>query len=177
MIIIIISSSSSSSFSAETGPPQRRTRGGAHWKTASKAPRGYTLRGHTDKRCAPLCTHLSGTTIAAADCSCRYTRSPSQDFRLFGPRPWKILAITYAQKTISEQPRPWRKSCERASCYGDRVYRQSRKGSRKRAFSVTPPPSWPGERTAFTFVMLTVTSSSLSWVPAVRRQMVAYRLL
>ena len=21
-----------------------------------------------------------------------YTRSPSQDFRLFGPRPWKILA-------------------------------------------------------------------------------------
>ena len=25
-----------------------------------------------------------------------YTRSPSQDFRLFGPRPWKILA-TYEQ--------------------------------------------------------------------------------
>ena len=25
-------------------------------------------------------------------------------------------------KTISEQPRPWRKSCERESCYGDRVY-------------------------------------------------------
>ena len=24
-----------------------------------------------------------------------YTRSPSQDFRLFGPRPWKILATTY----------------------------------------------------------------------------------
>ena len=23
--------------------------------------------------------------------------------------------------TISEQPRPWRKSCERESCYGDRV--------------------------------------------------------
>ena len=27
-----------------------------------------------------------------------YTRSPSQDFRLFGPRPWKILATTYEQK-------------------------------------------------------------------------------
>ena len=25
---------------------------------------------------------------------------------------------------ISEQPRPWRKSCERESCYGDRVYVQ-----------------------------------------------------
>ena len=24
-----------------------------------------------------------------------YTGSPSQDFRLFGPRPWKILATTY----------------------------------------------------------------------------------
>ena len=26
-----------------------------------------------------------------------YTRSPSQDFRLFGPRPWNILATTYEQ--------------------------------------------------------------------------------
>ena len=26
-----------------------------------------------------------------------YTRSPSQDSRLFGPRPWKILATTYGQ--------------------------------------------------------------------------------
>ena len=26
------------------------------------------------------------------------------------------------KKTISEQPRPWRKSCEGESCYGDRVY-------------------------------------------------------
>ena len=25
----------------------------------------------------------------------QYTRSPSQDFRLFGPSPWKILATTY----------------------------------------------------------------------------------
>ena len=26
-----------------------------------------------------------------------YTRSPLQDSRLFGPRPWKILATTYEQ--------------------------------------------------------------------------------
>ena len=52
-----------------------------------------------------------------------YTRSPSQDFRLFGARPWKVLAATNEKKTISERPRPWRKSCERESCYGDRVYR------------------------------------------------------
>ena len=32
-----------------------------------------------------------------------YTRSPSKDFRLFGPRPWKVLATTY-ETTISEQP-------------------------------------------------------------------------
>ena len=25
-------------------------------------------------------------------------------------------------KWVPEQPRPWRKSCERESCYGDRVY-------------------------------------------------------
>ena len=25
------------------------------------------------------------------------TRSPSQDFRLFGPRPWKILATAYGK--------------------------------------------------------------------------------
>ena len=31
----------------------------------------------------------------------QYTRSPSQDSRLFGPRPWKILATTY------EQMGPW----------------------------------------------------------------------
>ena len=28
----------------------------------------------------------------------QYTRSPSQDFRLFGPRPLKILATTYDKK-------------------------------------------------------------------------------
>ena len=39
-----------------------------------------------------------------------YTRSPLEDSRLFGPSPWKILATTYEQKRISEQPRPWRKS-------------------------------------------------------------------
>ena len=27
-----------------------------------------------------------------------YTRSPLQDSRLFGPRPWKILAATYEQE-------------------------------------------------------------------------------
>ena len=27
-----------------------------------------------------------------------YTRSPLQDSRLFGPRPWKVLAATYEQK-------------------------------------------------------------------------------
>ena len=49
-----------------------------------------------------------------------YTRSPLEDSRLFGPSPWKILAATN-EKNISEQPSPWRKSCERESCYGDRV--------------------------------------------------------
>ena len=50
-----------------------------------------------------------------------YTRSPLEDSRLFGPSPWKVLATTY-EKTISEQPSPWRKSSKRESCYGDRVY-------------------------------------------------------
>ena len=50
-----------------------------------------------------------------------YTRSPLEDFRLFGPSPWKILAATY-EKDTSEQPSPWRKSSKRESCYGDRVY-------------------------------------------------------
>ena len=26
---------------------------------------------------------------------CTYTQSPLQDSRLFGPRPWKVLATTY----------------------------------------------------------------------------------
>ena len=38
-----------------------------------------------------------------------YTRSALQHSRLFGPRPWKILATTY-EKKVPEQPRPWRKS-------------------------------------------------------------------
>ena len=61
-------------------------------------------------------------------CKCRveprvvqYTRSPLEDSRLFGPSPWKILAATY-EKDTSEQPSPWRKSCKRESCYGDRVW-------------------------------------------------------
>ena len=51
-----------------------------------------------------------------------YTRSPLEDSRLFGPSPWKVLATTYDKKNISEQPSPWRKSCKRESCYGDREY-------------------------------------------------------
>ena len=53
---------------------------------------------------------------------CCYTQSPLEDSRLFGPSPWKVLATTYDKKNISEQPSPWRKSCKRESCYGDRVY-------------------------------------------------------
>ena len=37
------------------------------------------------------------------------------------PDPGKSYPLPM-KKTISEQPRPWRKSCERESCYGDRVY-------------------------------------------------------
>ena len=35
-----------------------------------------------------------------------YTRSPSQDFRLFGPRPWKILATTYEKNGFLSNPDP-----------------------------------------------------------------------
>ena len=49
-----------------------------------------------------------------------YTRSPLEDSGLFGPSPWKILATAY-EKKVPEQPSPWRKSCKRESCYGDRV--------------------------------------------------------
>ena len=35
-----------------------------------------------------------------------YTRSPSQDFRLFGPRPWKILATTYEKQRFLSNPDP-----------------------------------------------------------------------
>ena len=68
------------------------------------------------------CTPCGGKALHFNPCDLEasaYTRSPLQDSRLFGPRPWKILATTYEQK---EQPRPWRKSCKRESCYGDRVY-------------------------------------------------------
>ena len=36
--------------------------------------------------------------IAGATDRNSYTRSPLQDSRLFGPRPWKILATTYEKK-------------------------------------------------------------------------------
>ena len=35
--------------------------------------------------------------------------------------PGKSYAATY-EKKVPEQPSPWRKSCKRESCYGDRVY-------------------------------------------------------
>ena len=50
-----------------------------------------------------------------------YTWSPLEDFRLFGPSPWKIVAATY-EKNTSEQPSPCRKLSKRESCFGDRVY-------------------------------------------------------
>ena len=34
------------------------------------------------------------------------TWSPLQDFRLFEPRPWKILATTYEQKRFLSNPDP-----------------------------------------------------------------------
>ena len=37
---------------------------------------------------------------------CYYTRSPSQDFRIFGPRPWKILATTYERNGFLSNPDP-----------------------------------------------------------------------
>ena len=45
------------------------------------------------------------------------TRFPS-----FRTQTLENLSHYLLQKTMSEQPRPWRKSCERESCYGDRVY-------------------------------------------------------
>ena len=77
---------------------------------------------------------ISSVSIYVFVCFCRrclfcrwtprvsYTRSPLQDSRLFGTSPWKILATTYLKKTIPEQPSPWRKSCKRESCFGDRGY-------------------------------------------------------
>ena len=35
-----------------------------------------------------------------------YTRSPLQDSRLFGPRPWKILATTYEKQRFPSNPDP-----------------------------------------------------------------------
>ena len=35
-----------------------------------------------------------------------YTRSPSQDSRLFGPRPWKVLAATYETNRFLSNPDP-----------------------------------------------------------------------
>ena len=36
----------------------------------------------------------------------QYTRSPLQDSRLFGPRPWKILAATYETNGFLSDPDP-----------------------------------------------------------------------
>ena len=35
-----------------------------------------------------------------------YTQSPLQDSRLFGPRPWKILAATYETNGFLSNPDP-----------------------------------------------------------------------
>ena len=35
-----------------------------------------------------------------------YTRSPLQDSRLFGPRPWKVLAATYETNGFLSSPDP-----------------------------------------------------------------------
>ena len=47
---------------------------------------------------------MGSTLTRPLQLSC--TRSPSQDFRLFGPRPWKILATTYEQKRFLSNPDP-----------------------------------------------------------------------
>ena len=36
----------------------------------------------------------------------QHTQSPLQDSRLFGPRPWKILAATYEKKGFLSNPDP-----------------------------------------------------------------------
>ena len=36
----------------------------------------------------------------------RYTWSPLEDSRLFGPSPWKVLATTYEQKRFLSNPAP-----------------------------------------------------------------------
>ena len=43
-------------------------------------------------------------------------------FPSFRTQPLENFMPLPMQKTISEQPSPWRKSSERESCYGDRVY-------------------------------------------------------
>ena len=35
-----------------------------------------------------------------------YTRSPLEDSRLFGPRPWKVLAATYETNGFLSNPDP-----------------------------------------------------------------------
>ena len=62
-----------------------------------------------------ICTHvrlaqrLRGEPGGRPRCRLRaasYTRSPSQDFRLFGPSPWKILATAYETNGFLSNPAP-----------------------------------------------------------------------
>ena len=50
-----------------------------------------------------LCTMITIMTTYHDIC---YTRSPLQDSRLFGPRPWKILAATYEKQRFLSNPDP-----------------------------------------------------------------------
>ena len=49
------------------------------------------------------------------------TRFPS-----FRTQTLESLSVDSVNKQVPEQPRPWRKSCERESCCGDRVYKTTR---------------------------------------------------
>ena len=63
--------------------------------------------------CLSQCLFFSGgvlfsqTPVGRIICliMARYTQSPLEDSRLFGPSPWKTLTTTY-EKTIYEQPSP-----------------------------------------------------------------------
>ena len=54
---------------------------------------------HTSDACHISLYFIRSRTLARARAHVHpvYTQSPLQDSRLFGPRPWKILATTYKQ--------------------------------------------------------------------------------
>ena len=49
---------------------------------------------------------LPGRTSENQQQSCAYTRSPLQDSRLFGPSPWKILALIVLKNGFLSNPAP-----------------------------------------------------------------------